>query len=423
MTPVTYRAIVGTMTTRCQPGPPSVIAVSGVAGSGKSTLGRRIATALRAPLLDLDTLTGPLLDGLHGPVLTEHWLAPAHGPAIRDARYAALRATAAEVVATAGTAVLVAPFTAELAGGPEWDALLAAVAPAELRLVHLRGEPGLFARRRAARGEARDAHRPDVPAPSAPAVGHLPVDAALSPAQQEFRVLRGLGHRTPLDTDHPLFTRTFDAVLSDLDGVLADSTASVLRSWDRLAGELGAPPAAVQANHGQPGRVLVEQLVGPGQVDGVLRRIEEIEVDDAPGLEPVPGARELLAALPEDRRAVVTSGTPAIAGARLRAAGITPPAVLVTADDVRRGKPDPEPYLTAAARLGVAPERCLVLEDAPAGVAAARAAGCTVLGVLGTVPAGDLGEASLVVDGLDRVRVSVDAGGVRVAPVTAPGLG
>ncbi|OLM19904.1 putative phosphatase YfbT [Pseudonocardia sp. Ae707_Ps1] len=421
MTPVTCTDIVGSMTSRCQPGRSTVIAVSGAAGSGKSTLGRTLATTLRAPLLDLDTLTNPLLDGLHGPVLTEHWLTGEHRSTIRDARYAALRATAAEVAGTAGTVVLVAPFTAELTGGPEWEALAAAVAPAELRMVHLRGDAELFARRRSARAEPRDAYRPADAAPTGtgpapPAAPHLAVDAELSPAQQELRVLRALGMRTAVDPDAPVFTRTFDAVLSDLDGVLADSTASVVRSWDRFARELGAPPAAVHGNHGRPARMLVEALVDPDGVEEGLRRIEAIEVADATGVEPVPGARELMASLPGDRVAVVTSGTPAIAGARLHAAGIAPPAVLVTADDVRHGKPDPEPYLLAARRLGVDPARCLVLEDAPAGVAAARAAGCAVVGVLGTVGAGELAEADLVVDGLDRLRVSAGADGLSVTP-------
>lgn len=418
MTPVTYRAILGTVSSRCQAGPTPVIAVSGVAGSGKSTLGRHLAETLRAPLLDLDTLTAPLLDRLHDRVLAEHWLSPVHGDAVRDGRYAALRAVAGEVAATAGTAVLVAPFTAEVAGGEAWSELTAAVAPAGIRMVHLRGDPTLFARRRAGRDAPRDAHRTDAGRPPEPVVPHLAVDAELAPDQQEFRVLRALGHRTALDPDAPVLGRRFDAVLSDLDGVLVDSTASVLRSWDRLAAELDVPPAAVHGNHGRPARQLVETLVGPGRVADGLRRIEQIEVADAPGLEPVPGARELLGGPAGTRCAVVTSGTRAIADARLRAAGLAPPEVLVTADDVRRGKPDPEPYLLAARRLGVAPGRCLVLEDAPAGIAAARAAGCSVLGVLGTVPAAELARADLVVDGLDRIRLGTGTGGIELTAAT-----
>lgn len=178
-----------------------VIAVAGPAGSGKSTLGRTLAEALRLPLLDLDTLSTPLLDRLHGPVFDEHWLTHPRADDIRAARYAALRATAAEVISTAGSAVLAAPFTAELTGGPEWTELVRSVAPAELHLVHLQGDPELFAARRAGRGAERDAHRPSTAAPPSPAVPHIAIDAELSPAQQRFRVLRALDHRTPADPE------------------------------------------------------------------------------------------------------------------------------------------------------------------------------------------------------------------------------
>src|ERR1700754_3340190 len=120
--------MVENMTLACQGGPPVTLAVAGAAGSGKSTLGRALATALRLPLVDLDAVTNPLLDHLVGSVFPAHWLAAPHGELVREGRYAALRAVAHDVVATAGGAVLVAPFTAELTGGSEWTALLAAVA-------------------------------------------------------------------------------------------------------------------------------------------------------------------------------------------------------------------------------------------------------------------------------------------------------
>ncbi|GAA1193123.1 HAD-IA family hydrolase [Prauserella alba] len=404
------------MASHCQTDRPLAIGVSGPAGSGKTTLGRELATALGAPLLDLDSLTTPLLDRLHGPVLAEHWLAPPHGDTIRDARYAALRATAADVAATAGTALLVAPFTAELAGGRAWRELTEALAPAELRIVHLRGTPELFARRRAGRGAARDAHRPADSPPAAPAVPHIAVDAELTPQQQCFRVRRTLGHRVPIDPAATVFHRPFDAVLFDVDGVLVDSTASVLRSWERLADDLDIPPATVAQNHGRPARALLSQLLPPARLTEGMQRIERLEAGDAAAVTEVPGARALLDALPVTRYGLVTSGTPAIARARLGAAGITPPPVLVTADDVHAGKPDPEPYRLAAQRLGVAPERCLVVEDAPAGVAAARAAGCAVIGMLGTVAPGGLAAADVLVDGLDRLIVSVDGAGIRLTP-------
>lgn len=399
-----------------------MIAVSGVAGSGKTTLGRALAEELRLPLLDLDTLTVPLLDRLHGPLFDDHWLAPPHGATVRGARYAALRATAAEVVATAGGAVLVAPFTAELTGASEWTDLLDALAPAEVRMIHLRGSSELFARRRAARSESRDAHRTDAGPAAAPAVPHLSIDAELTPGQQQFRVLRALGRRTPLDLDSPVFARSFDAVLFGLDGVLADSTASVSRCWDQFAEEMDFPAAVVESDHGRPARPLVERVLPADRVDDGLRRIEDIEVADASCVEPALGARELIASLPDERSAIVTSGTRRIATVRLAAVGIAAPPVLIAADDVRRGKPDPEPYLSAAARLGVDPDRCLVVEGAPAGIAAAQAAGCQVIGMLGTVEPGALSDADLVVDGLDRLRVNHTRTGLRLrlAPPGGP---
>jgi mannitol-1-/sugar-/sorbitol-6-phosphatase len=398
------------MASGCQADRYRTVAVSGVAGSGKSTLGRGVAAALKLPLLDLDTLTNPLLDRLQDG--RDHWLAAPQAAPIREARYAALLAVAREVVATAGGAVLVAPFTVELRGGPQWQALVEAVAPTPLRLLHLHGDPELFAARRAHRGEPRDAHRPPDATPVRPAVPHVGIDAELTGDQQLFRALRAVGHRIPISADAPVFGADFDAVLFDLDGVLVDSTASVTRSWNRFAREFGVPLEALQTNHGRPARVLVERMLGTDRLAEGLARIVELEVEDASSVDVVPGAREFFAGVPEHRRAIVTSGTPSIATARLRAAGIPVPHTLVTADDVQHAKPDPEPYLLAARRLGVSPQRCLVVEDAPAGIAAARAAGCRVLGVQGTAPA--LAGAETEVDGLDRVAVRADGTGVRL---------
>ena len=176
--------------TACQPAGPVVVAVAGVAGSGKSTLGRALATALAAPLLDLDSLTNPLLDSLPPDVLGGHWLASPHSAAIRDGRYAALRAVARDTVATAGRAVLVAPFTEELRGGPSW-ALLRDATGDDLRVVHIAGSEALFAARRAGRAEIRDQHRTTLP-PEPPAVPVIPIDAALPTEEQLRRALAAL---------------------------------------------------------------------------------------------------------------------------------------------------------------------------------------------------------------------------------------
>lgn len=388
--------------------------VAGVAGSGKSTLGRALASGLRLPLVDLDAVTTPLLDALDPRLWDGHWLHGPHADAVRDGRYAALRAVAADAVATAGGAVLVAPFTRELEGGPEWELLRAAVAPATPRIIHLVGDPELLATRRAARSEPRDRHRrPEIP--RRPRLPVVPIDADLSTSQQLVRARAALGIRADLDQDAAVFARRFAAVLFDLDGTLVDSTASVIRSWRRFADHYRVSSAALHENHGQPARALIARLLPADLHAEGMERILALELADAVELPSVPGAPAFYDAVPPDRRAVVTSGARPLARARLRAAGFDAPDVFVTADDVTHGKPDPEPFLLAAERLGVDPADCLVVEDAAAGIAAARAAGCTVLGIAGTVDAEQL-PADLVVDGLDRLALTVAADGLRLRP-------
>jgi len=415
MTPVTCYVYGGGMPSPCQMSDPLAVVVAGTAGSGKSTLGRAIAQTLRAPLIDLDSVTTPLLEALPADTLGGHWLTSPHATNIRAGRYAALRTTAADALSTAGRVVVVAPFTAELSGGTEWDALVAALAPAEPHVVHVDGDPAVLASRRLSRAAARDAHRPETP-PTVPSIPVATVDAELSTAQQLARVLPALGVRRAVPADADVFTRTFDAVLFDLDGTLVDSTASVVRSWRRFAEHFDVSMEALHANHGQPARTLVGLLLPAERHGEALAHVTELEVTDAVGLRPIRGADAFFASVPPERRAIVTSGSVPIATARLAAAGYEQPAVFVTVDDVVNGKPHPEPFLTAAARLGVDPARCLVVEDAPAGIAAARAAGCAVLALTGTTAEEEL-TADLVVDGLDAVRLEVLASGsMRLTP-------
>lgn len=206
---------------------------------------------------------------------------------------------------------------------------------------------------------------------------------------------------------------TADAVLLDLDGTLVDSLDAIVRSWVTWAREYGVTEEALRraVRHGRPAGEIVADLVPAGRVAGALARIVELEVTDTRGVVALPGAAELLSALPPGRWAVVTSGTRALATARLRATGLPFPAVLVTADDVRRGKPDPEPFLLGASRLGVPPERCVVLEDAPTGLTAATAAGMRRIGVAGTHPGTEL-DADVVLHRLDELKVTADADGL-----------
>ena len=164
-----------------------------------------------------------------------------------------------------------------------------------------------------------------------------------------------------------------EAVLFDCDGVLVDSDASVLSAWSRWARDHALDPDEVTAMvHGRRSADTVALLVAEAERAAALARIDRYEVEDAAGVAAIAGALDLLRSVP--RWAVVTSGTRALATARLAAAGLPLPSVLVTADDVQRGKPHPEGYLAAARGLGVDPARTVVLEDAQAGIDAARAA-------------------------------------------------
>jgi mannitol-1-/sugar-/sorbitol-6-phosphatase len=174
----------------------------------------------------------------------------------------------------------------------------------------------------------------------------------------------------------------FAAVLSDLDGVLVDSAAATSRAWARWGERRGVDGAAIQAaNHGRPARDILAEYVSLAELDDEAAFLQNAEVTDTDGVFAFPGAAEVLA-LPVV--AIVTSCTLPLAHARLRAAGLSVPGVLVTADQVARGKPAPDAYLLAAERLGADPAACLVLEDAPSGIAAGRAAGMTVCAVTTT---------------------------------------
>jgi sugar-phosphatase len=185
-----------------------------------------------------------------------------------------------------------------------------------------------------------------------------------------------------------------DAALIDLDGVLVDSEAAATRTWEWWASLRGLDPAPFVRSHGRPSRETIAEFAPELDADDEAAVVEEHETRDTAGVVALPGAAEMLrAARPI---AVVTSGGRRLAEARLQAAGLPRPDVLVTAESVARGKPDPEPYLLAAKRLGVPPARCTVFEDAPAGVRAGRAAGMRVVALTTTVAACEL-------DGADRI--------------------
>jgi len=187
------------------------------------------------------------------------------------------------------------------------------------------------------------------------------------------------------------------AVLFDCDGVLVDSGASIERAWRRWALERGLDGDAIVAvAHGRRTEDTMRELGLSGDLVAGVELLEGYEIADAPSVHAFPEAAALLAELPPGSWAVVTSGTRALATSRLAAAGLPLPSVLVTADDVRAGKPDPEGYLEAARRLGCSPADCVVVEDAPAGVQAALAAGMRVVGLTTTHAPVELEAATLV---------------------------
>lgn len=208
--------------------------------------------------------------------------------------------------------------------------------------------------------------------------------------------------------------RDFAAVLFDMDGTLIDSTPVVVRSWLRWADEEGVDPHRLAGFHGIPSRAIAERLLPAERVDAAVERIDAIELGDTDGMSVLPGAVEALEALRPAHCAIATSCSTPLARVRIRATGLPAPEVVVTATDVERGKPHPDPYLLAARRLGVDPTRCLVVEDAPGGLEAARAAGCATLAVSTTTNRADL-VADAVVDDLSDVRFRVDGAGVRLS--------
>ncbi|MFS8203631.1 HAD family hydrolase [Streptomyces sp. CWNU-52B] len=207
-----------------------------------------------------------------------------------------------------------------------------------------------------------------------------------------------------------------DALLFDNDGTLVSSLESVYRCWSRWAAEYGitAEEFARVELHGRPAAEIAADLLPVARVAEAVVRIEQLEVEDVVGgVHLLPGTKALLDSLPADRWAVVTSATRRLAEARLGEVGVHPKH-LVAADDITRGKPDPQPFLLAARRLGVDPARCVVFEDAPAGLRAGRAAGMTTVALTTTHRAAEL-TADVVVEDLSAVSALVTDGGVELS--------
>jgi sugar-phosphatase len=208
--------------------------------------------------------------------------------------------------------------------------------------------------------------------------------------------------------EHHVFQYDCDAILFDLDGVLVDSRHCVERHWLEWAKlhKLNSD----KVFHYIHGRTALDtiRIVAPDlDAEREAAALEAGQASDTLGLVKIPGALELLQALPPDAWGIATSGTRAVALTRLAFGGLPVPDVLITSEDVVKGKPDPEPYLFAAMMLGVKPASCVVVEDAPAGIQAGRAAGMHVAGVISSAyPAEELSQAHICVRKLGDIEVA-----------------
>ncbi|WP_437185209.1 HAD-IA family hydrolase [Planctomicrobium sp. SH668] len=206
-----------------------------------------------------------------------------------------------------------------------------------------------------------------------------------------------------------------DAILFDLDGVLVDSNHLADRHWEMWAAKHGLPFGPIAAaHHGRPTLQTMREFAPHLDIEKEAAEKENREADDTDGLSAFTGALRLLSSIPEDRWAIGTSGRRRTATTRLSFTNLPIPRILITADDVKVGKPDPEPYLLGAAGLGFRPEKCLVFEDAPSGIAAGKAAGATVVAIATTNPPENLRHADAIISQLDDIDVAYENGSLKV---------
>jgi len=187
---------------------------------------------------------------------------------------------------------------------------------------------------------------------------------------------------------------TCRALLFDMDGVLIDSTPAVARVWRKWALERGfEPESTIRMAHGRPSIATLRDLLPSADHESENREVERREIEDTDGVVALPGSRELLSVLPENRWAIVTSATRPLAEARLRVAGLPIPKFFLTSNDIVKGKPDPEPYLKGAELLGFSAVDCVVVEDVPAGIRSGKSAGARVIAFTSTVAPNELSAA------------------------------
>jgi mannitol-1-/sugar-/sorbitol-6-phosphatase len=202
-------------------------------------------------------------------------------------------------------------------------------------------------------------------------------------------------------------------LLVDMDGVLVDSTPAVARVWTRWAQKYNLDPdSTVLHAHGRKSLDSIRELLPDADAETHLAEnqwMEQAEIEDVADVVALPGAKALLTAAGPGQLTVVTSATRALAEVRLRAAGLWERVHrLVSASDIQRGKPDPEPYLKGAAAIRMPPKDCIVIEDAPSGTRSGKLAGARVLAVRTTTPDAPLlaAGADWIVNDCSSVRVS-----------------
>ncbi|MBC3273060.1 HAD-IA family hydrolase [Pseudomonas sp. SWRI81] len=209
-----------------------------------------------------------------------------------------------------------------------------------------------------------------------------------------------------------VFERAFGAFLFDMDGTVLNSIAAAERIWSAWA-----------VRHGVDVEAFLPTIHGARAIDTITRLnlagvnaqeqaafITAAEIDDVEGIVEIPGAAAFLNRLPQDRWAMVTSAPRDLALRRMAAAGIAEPAVMITAEDVQAGKPDPAGYLLAAKRLGVEPADCLIFEDAAVGIQAAEAAGAALM-IITTTHQHPVETAHATLASYDALRVEVESNG------------
>src|SRR2546423_11436722 len=206
-----------------------------------------------------------------------------------------------------------------------------------------------------------------------------------------------------------------------MDGVLVNSGNAVERVWRKWALAHNLDPAyVVEHAHGRRSAETLRVVAPELEASQENLKVEQMEIEDKEVVVAVPGAIELLSSLPQDRFTIVTSATPALAVARLQHVGIPVPDRFITADHVVNGKPSPEPYLKGAALLGLAPEDCLVFEDTPAGIQAAKAAGMRVIALQTTYSADELTAADAMVKSLAGVEARLEKGAIEIIVTESP---